>query len=174
MAAHGKRQCFTCVAILWRADLTECLQILSAYTYRCLGLLLVSVMFCFDCSLNYIYHLSLFLYSRKHLGEALHRSVWLSDILMIRQPCSSDVPLRERFFPQKKNPTFAMQVGGYFFLNRREIKSGEKEKFHVLMRTSVFSGLFEFMWFCFYFYLFCLNECSLLLYLEFIFQPRIS
>lgn len=42
MAALGRRQYFTCVAIPWRADLTECLQILSAYIYHCLGLLLVS------------------------------------------------------------------------------------------------------------------------------------
>jgi len=65
-----------------------------------------------------------------------------------------------------------MEVRGHF-LNRRGIgKSGKKEKFHILMRSSFFSGLFEFMWFCFY--LFCLNEYSLLLYLEFIFQPYIS
>lgn len=45
MAALGRRQSFTYVAIPWRADLTECLQILSAYTCHCLGLLLVGDVF---------------------------------------------------------------------------------------------------------------------------------
>lgn len=45
MAALGRRQYFTYVAIPWRADLTECLQILSAYICHCLGLLLVSDVF---------------------------------------------------------------------------------------------------------------------------------
>lgn len=45
MAALGRRQYFTYVAIPWRADLTECLQILSAYICHCLGLLLVRDVF---------------------------------------------------------------------------------------------------------------------------------
>lgn len=44
-AALGRRQYFTYVAIPWRADPTECLQILSASICHCLGLLLVSDVF---------------------------------------------------------------------------------------------------------------------------------
>lgn len=102
-------------------------------------------------------------------------SIWIkcftdqlrSDFLIFSQS-GNPVPQMSHYGKVFLKKTFDNEVGGHF-LNRRETrKSGEKEKFHGLMTSSVFSGLFEFMWFCFYFYLFCLNECSLLLYLEFI------